>query len=156
MMKNYNMKTAADIKAERIRLQGQVQEKEEELMNEIMEVKEKFNPISGFASLFSNKKQTNSTRAVVATGVHFMIGLVLKKRLGFLPSMVTPIVSKTIGDQVMKIDAKPYIIQALDWVIDKTEVEEESHGAVVEATAAAPIPAKVIEREPVVFSAEER
>jgi hypothetical protein len=150
-MNKSNHKTAADIKAERIRLAGQVREKEEELMNEIMEVKDKFNPIPNLASLF-NSNETKSTRAVVDTGVNLLVSSIIKSRLGFIPSMVTPFVSKTISDQVMKLNAKPYLIQALDWVIDKTEVEE---GSEIKKTPVVPIPDKVIERELVVFSGKE-
>lgn len=119
------MKTAADVKAERIRLQALVAEKESELMGEVEQVKDKFNPIPGITSLFSNDKQNKSTRAVLDTGVNFLIGRVIKKRIGFLPTFVTPFIAKIISEQVMKLNVQPYIIEALDWVIEKTETEED-------------------------------
>lgn len=135
------MKTAADVKAERIRLQALVAEKESELLSEVEQVKNKFNPIPGITSLLSNNKQNKSTRAVLDTGVNFLIGRVIKKRIGILPAFVTPFISKTISEQVMKLNVQPYIIEALDWVIEKTETDEDKKvevPAVFKADAALP------------------
>lgn len=148
---NFNLKTAADIKAERIRLQGQIKEKENELKKEILGVKKQFNPIPGITSLFNNSKQNRSTRAVLDTSVNFLVGSIIKKRIGFLPTVLTPFVSKTISDQVMKLNVQPYLIQALDWVIEKTDVEEEELVPELTPTIISE-PVRVIEREPVVFS----
>lgn len=147
---NFNLKTAADIKAERIRLQGQVKEKENELKNEILEVKDKFNPIPGITSLFNSDKQNRSTRAVLDTSVNFLVGSLIKKRIGFLPTVLTPFVSRTISDQVMKLNVQPYLIQALDWVIEKTEVEDEEFTPELNPVMSEPV--RIIEREPEVFS----
>ncbi|MFT7002447.1 MAG: hypothetical protein ACJAVW_003489, partial [Spirosomataceae bacterium] len=98
------MKTAADVKAERIRLQSLVAEKESELKGEVMQVKDKFNLISGVTSLFSDKKKTKSTRAVLDTGINLLIGKVIAKRIGFLPTFITPFISKSITEQVMKLN----------------------------------------------------
>ena len=148
---NYSMKTAADIKAERILLESKVKEKEQEIKNEILKVKDKFNPIPGITSLFNSNKENKSTRAVLDTSVNFLVGSLIKKRVGFLPTAVTPFVSKTISDQIMKLNFQPVLIKALDWVIKKTEVEDTP--ALPAATLpTVPAPATEIEREPVVFS----
>lgn len=146
--KNYNMKTAADVKAERIRLQGLVSEKENELRGGVKEVKDKFNPIPGITSLFDGKKKSKSTRAVLDTGINFLIGRVISKRIGFLPTFVTPFVSKTISEQVMKLNVQPYVINALDWVIEKTDDKPKPKTPVVFKAETA-LPAKTIISQPV-------
>lgn len=148
------MKTAADVKAERIRLQALVIEKENELKGEVMQVKEKFNPIPGITSLFSGKKKAKSTRAVLDTGINFLIGKVIAKRVGFLPTFVTPFISKTISDQVMKLNLQPYIINALDWVIEKTDNHEVETEPPVVFKADAAFPPKTVIAQPVAIPTE--
>lgn len=129
--KNYNMKTAADVKAERIRLQALVLEKENELRGEVQEVKDRFNPIPGITSLFDGKEKNKPTRAVLDTGLNFLVGKVISKRIGFLPAFVTPFVTKTISEQVMKLNLQPYLIDALDWVIEKTDEKPKTKKPIV-------------------------
>ena len=147
--KHYRMRTAADVKAERVRLESLVAEKEEKLKGEVMEIKNKFNPIPGITSLFNSNRETKSTRAVVDTGVNFLIGKVITKRLGFLPAFVTPFVSKTISEQVMKLNLKPYVIDALDWVIEKTDDKPEIEKPVV-FTPETALPERTAPAQPIV------
>ncbi len=129
--KNFNLKTAADVRAERIRLQSLVAEKENEVRGGVKEVQDKFNPISGITSLFDESKDDKSTRAVLETGINFFIGRVISQRLGFLPTFITPFVSKTISEQVMKLNVQPLVIRVLDWIIEKTDEEPPLKAPVV-------------------------
>jgi hypothetical protein len=148
------MKTAADVKAERIRLQSLVAEKESELKGEVMQVKDKFNLISGVTSLFSDKKKTKSTRAVLDTGINLLIGKVIAKRIGFLPTFITPFISKSITEQVMKLNLQPYIIEALDWVIEKTDDNTAEIEQPVVFKADAAFSSKTVIAQPVIVPAE--
>jgi hypothetical protein len=143
------MKTAADVKSERIRLQGLVIEKENELKGEVKQVKERFDPIPGIASLFNGNKQIKPTRAVLGTGINFLIGKVIAKRVGFLPTFAVPFISKTISEQVMKINLQPYLIEALDWVIEKTDDHEVKTEPSVVFKADAAFPSKTVIAQPV-------
>jgi|GEM_PF-1741121 hypothetical protein len=148
------MKTAADLTAERIRLQGLVIEKEKELKGEVKQVKDKLNPILGIVSLFNGNKQTKSTRTVFDTGINFLIGKVIAKRVGFLPTLVIPFISKTISEQVMKINFQPYLIEALDWVIEKTDDHEVETEPPVVFKADAAFSSKAVTTQPVVIPTE--
>lgn len=123
---NYNLKTADDVTAERIRLEAQIKKQEEQIRDRVESVTDVFsNPISGITSLFNSNKKSQPVSAGVSTTVNLLVGRLLAKRLGFLSTIATPFISKTITQQVMAINVKPYAISALDWIIDVTEESPE-------------------------------
>lgn len=123
---NYNLKTADDVTAERVRLQAEVKRQEEQIRDRVDSVTDVFsNPIAGITSLFSGSKKSKPVTTGVSTTVNLLVGRLLSRRLGFLSSIATPFISKTISEQVMAINAKPYAIAALDWVIDLTDEKPE-------------------------------
>ncbi len=96
-----------ELRAERIRLEGELRKQKAILKSEIRSVKEKLEPVGdviSFLGIF--KKKETGTQSLLKTGVSLGIDLLVRDKLlskaGWIMRAVLPLVLKGISNQFIK------------------------------------------------------
>ncbi len=96
-----------ELRAERIRLEGELRNQKAILKSEIQSVKEKFEPVGDIISFLGIfKKKEAGTQSLLKTGVSLGIDLLVRDKLlskaGWIVRAVLPFVLKGISNQFIK------------------------------------------------------
>ena len=123
-MKNNNIQTIDDLRAERARLHNQMQLSKISMRNEVAAIKEELNPARQAVGVL-NDVLISPKKGLLTLGVGLGVDVVLRRtilaRAGWLTKLVVPFLVRNVAVNMVQKNGKSIVEKGLIWLKNATE-----------------------------------